>query len=195
MYYLNSEILKRFSIEMQGNFIQRTYWESDKVELKYNSRPIELDNYTEYRTSGNQNFQQNYTRVITPIFNTNNFKFQIYPETILSFISKIFGAQDIIIGDKEFDNTFILKTNDEFKLKAFLSNKNIRKYIHCIKGANLRISDQKGIWGVNLPETEFELSLFVEGLIVEVETLKLIHILFVEMIDQLEQIKAIKPLT
>ena len=113
----------------------------------------------------------------------------------MSSTSKIFGAQDIIIGDKEFDNTFIIKTNDEFKLKALLSNKNIRKHIQCIKGANLQISDQKGIWGVNLPETELELSLFVEGLIGEVETLKLIHILFVKMLDQLEQIKAIKPLT
>ena len=53
MNYSNSEILKRFSIEMQGNFIERTYWESDKVELQYNSRPIVFDNYTEYRTSGN----------------------------------------------------------------------------------------------------------------------------------------------
>ncbi len=43
MNYPNSEILKQFSTEMNGNFIERSYWESDKVEILHHNRPIIFD--------------------------------------------------------------------------------------------------------------------------------------------------------
>ena len=179
MNYSNSELLKKFSSEMNGNFIERSYWESAKVEIMHHNRSIIFDNYTEYRTSGGQNFQQDYTRVLSPISNTSNFRFEIYQETFLSSITKIFGAKDVIIDNEEFDRRFRIKSNDELKVKSF-------------EDINLQISDQKGIWGEKLPDGEFELSFFIKGLVDDIEILKQIHKLFCAALNRLEEMNILK---
>ena len=187
MNYSNSELLRKFSREMNGNFIERSYWESAKVEILYHNRPIIFDNYTEFRTSGGQNFQQHYTRVLSPILSNSNFRFEIYPQTLLNSISEIFGAQDVIIDDKEFDRRFIIKSNDELKVKAFLKDDSLKHQIISFKDINLQISDQKGIWGDKLPDEEFELSFFIKGLVDNIELLKQIHKSFCGALNSLEE--------
>ena len=192
MNYSNSELLKKFSSEMNGNFIERSYWESAKVEIMHHNRSIIFDNYTEYRTSGGQNFQQDYTRALSPISNTSNFRFEIYQETFLSSITKIFGAQDVIIDNEEFDHRFRIKSNDELKVKSFLKDDALKLQILSFKDINLQISDQKGIWGEKLPDGEFELSFFIKGLVDDIEILKQIHKLFCAALNRLEEMNILK---
>ena len=192
MNYLNSEVLKQFSTLMNGNFIERSIWESAKVEILHHNRPIIFDNYTEFRTSGGQNFEQQYTRVLSPISSNSDFKFEIYPQTLLNSISKIFGARDIIIGDKEFDRKFIIKSNDEVEVKSFLKDDSLKLQILAFKEINFQISDKKGIWGEKLPDGEFELSFFINGLVDHTEILKQIHKLFCAALNRLEEMDILK---
>ncbi|WP_318640243.1 hypothetical protein [Flavobacterium ardleyense] len=192
MNYPNSEVLKQFSKLMNGNFIERSYWESDKVKILHRNHPIIFDNYTEFRTSGGQNFEQKYTRVLSSFSSNSDFRFEIYPQSLLDSISKIFGAQDVKIGDKEFDRKFIIKSNDELKVKSFLKNDPVKLQILAFKDINFQISDQKGIWGEKLPDGEFELSFFINGLVDHTEILKQIHKLFCAALNRLEEMDILK---
>jgi len=192
MEYSNSNILKQFAKEMNGKFVERSFHNSAKTELKYLDWNITFDNYTEYKTSGGKTLEQIYARVVSPIKSNDNFRFEIYRKNIFSSIAKIFGAQDIEIGNSKFDKDFIIKANNEFKLKAFLNNKDLRNQIENFERINLQISDRKGIWEKKLPGKEFELSFFIEEPIDDIQNLKSIYFLFIEMLKQLKEINSIQ---
>lgn len=194
MEYSNSKLLAEFAKEMKGNFIDRNYHHSAKAELSHLNWKIIFDNYTEFKTVGDRTTSQIYTRVVSPIISIDNFRFELYQKNIFSSIAKIFGAQDIEIGDAKFDKRFILKTNDELKLKAFLTTKLIDQ-IESQNKINLQISNRKGIWEEKLPEGEFELSYFIEEPIDDSNKLHTIYLLFIEMLNQLYKIKAIESST
>jgi hypothetical protein len=58
-----------------------------------------------------------------------DFKFAIHPQKKIDDISKLFGLQDIIIGDKEFDPLFIVKGNDVGKVRELFSVDELRTRI------------------------------------------------------------------
>ena len=88
---------------------------------------------------------------------------------------------------KEFDRKFIIKANDEVKVKSFLKDDSLKQQITAFKDINFQISDQKGIWGEKLPDGEFELSFFINGLVDDIELLKQIHKLFCAALNRLEE--------
>ena len=63
-----------------------------------------------------------YTRVRVPFSNPQGLGFKIYRESILSSVGKLFKMQDIEIGDSAFDSKFIIKGNDEGKIKLLLDD-------------------------------------------------------------------------
>ncbi len=60
------------------------------------------------------------------IYDRSNFRFTIHNEGFKDEIAKIFGMQDIVLGFKEFDEKFIIKTNDENKAATLFANSEIR---------------------------------------------------------------------
>lgn len=59
----------------------------------------------------------------------DDFKFAIHPEKWTDGFSKMLGMQDIIIGHDEFDKSFIIKGNDEQRVKDLLSDAALRRLI------------------------------------------------------------------
>lgn len=62
-----------------------------------------------------------YTYVESELTSSNDYIFQIYNEKTLQRISKTLGAQDIIIGNEEFDRAFMIKGSDENNVIGILS--------------------------------------------------------------------------
>lgn len=174
-------IWKKLAEETDGTFTEGYSWNSDFTTIKYKNRQIVLDNYTLW--SGK--YSSEITRVITPIQLKSNFKFEIYREGFIRKIEKLFGAQDIEIGNPNFDKAFIIKSNNEFKIKSILQNKELRKLIEIQKDVNIQILDVKGIWENKLPSNEFELSYFSDGKIDDLEILKSLIELFKILLDEL----------
>ncbi|MBC7914469.1 MAG: hypothetical protein H7Y07_10145 [Pyrinomonadaceae bacterium] len=56
------------------------------------------------------------------LFNRNSFRFALHKEGFLDEIGKFLGMQDIILGYKDFDDRFIIKTNNEEKTAAILAD-------------------------------------------------------------------------
>lgn len=186
-----SSIWKKFAEEIGGKYVEFHYWHSDKAEVNYNKWKIIFDNYIEYRTVSNLTLEKKYTRILAPFISLDDFRFEIYKQHFSDSIAKIFGCQDVEIGYPEFDKKYIVKTNNEFKIKSIFRNKNFINSFINLENPNFQISDQKGIWEEKLPEKEFELTLFFEGEINDIEILKSILNLFKEMLDALYELKSI----
>jgi hypothetical protein len=180
-------IWQEFAKETGGTFKEGYSWISDSTEVNYKNWIIIFDNFTAW--SGKYSTET--TRIIVPITLIDNFRFEIYHEGFIRKIEKLFGAQDIKIGYPDFDKAFIIKSNNEFKIKTLLRNKEIRNFIESLKEVNLEISDQKGIWGEKLPKNEYELSYFMDGEIQNIQTLKSLLELFKLILDELHQMNAI----
>lgn len=114
---------KLLAQEIQAVFVEGGFWNSDKVVLNYRNTTIILD-----VSNGNKKYHYIRTRLICPFISNNEFKFSISLENAFTFAGKVFGINDIEIGDKKWDNEFYLKSNDENKLNSFLNSDIIRKY-------------------------------------------------------------------
>lgn len=180
-------IWQEFAKETNGTFKVGYSWISDSNEIEYKNWKIIFDNYTAW--SGK--YSKEITRVIVPITLKDNFKFEIYNDGFVRKIEKLFGAQDLEIGYPDFDKAFVIKSNNEFKIKTLLRNKEIRNLILLQKEVNIQISDKKGIWEEQLPENEYELSYFIDGEIHNIETLKSLLEMFKLILDELHQMNAI----
>ena len=74
-----------------------------------------------------------------PVLNRGGFRFSIYPGTLLGSLGRLFGMQDIEVGDAEFDREYIIKGTDEKKVKALLASERIRQLIRSRNEVNLSL--------------------------------------------------------
>jgi hypothetical protein len=66
-----------------------------------------------------------HTTVETTYVGTGNLQFDLHPQTKLSALSKLFGMQDIIIGNKDVDKHFVVKGNDVGKVRDIFAHEKI----------------------------------------------------------------------
>ena len=77
---------------------------------------VKVDVFRQRSGKNSQTFTRYRARFPSP-----GFDFRLSRQTGLSRISKLFGAQDVTLGEPGFDQTFIVKTGDESRLRAWLS--------------------------------------------------------------------------
>jgi len=177
---------QQFAIEVNGTFSEGKYGRSDKVELINNGWNVIFDDYVLIENGGNAS--QMVTRILIPFISNNDFKFEIYRTELFDTIIKFFGAQDVKIGYEDFDKEFIVKSNNEHKIKSILRDSDIRKSIQLLKKVNIQISNQHGIWEDNLPKNEYELCLYVEEPITDFEKLKSLGTILNQILEKLLEI-------
>ena len=126
-----------------------------------------------------------YTRMRAPYVNPEGFRFTIYRKSLFSDLGKLLGMQDIEVGDPEFDEAFIIKGNDESKVRDLFANPKIRQMIQAQPKIRLEVKDSEGWFGPKFPEDVDELHFQVVGVIKDVERLKALFDLFAAVLDQL----------
>ena len=132
--------------------------------------------------------ESTYTRMRAPYVNPEGFRFTIYRKGFFSDLGKLLGMQDIEVGDPEFDEAFIIKGNDESKVRDLFANPKIRQMIQDQPKIRLEVKDSEGWFGPKFPEDVDELHFQVVGVIKDVERLKSLFDLFAAVLDQLCQI-------
>ena len=180
-------VWKEFAKIIDGVFIEGISWHSDRTEVQYQNWKVVFENYTLW--SGKYSTET--TRIFVSFISLDDFRFEIYRNGFVRKIEKLFGAQNIKIGREEFDRAFIIKANNEFKIKKLLQNQKVRSCLENLKELNIQVCDQYGIWENKLPERELQLSFFTEDEIKDLEVLKLILDLFKEMLNELFKMKSI----
>jgi len=172
--------------EIGGELVPKGRWQGSKVKLNVGPWTTVLDKHT---VSDGEN-STTYTRLRAPFLNPAGFRFEIHRKGPFSGLGKFLGMQDIEVGDPEFDEAFIIKSNDESTVRELLANARIRQMIQVLPRVRLEIQDNEGWFGTRFPDEADELLLLAPGVIKDVAVLKSLFDLFATMLDQLCRIRA-----
>ena len=187
-------IWEAFAEKIEGEYIPRKHWNSDRTLFHYKNFKIYFDYFT-YYTSGKASLSKTFTRVVIPYKSNDDFQFNIYEDELIFKIAKIFGFQDVKIGNEEFDKKYIIKTNNEQKLKNIFNSTTLHKKIENFENASLLISKKYGVWEEELPENEYELSFVLNYHVKDLETLTKSKDFITEFFDRFKNIVRIEAST
>jgi hypothetical protein len=176
------EIWRQFAIEIGATIVPGGFWKGDRIEATHGSWTVVLDTYTV--SAGKTTIT--YTRMRAPYVTSDGFHFKIYREGIFSEIGKWFGMQDVTVGYEDFDRDFIIKGNDEGRLRQLFSNQKVRELIAVQPEIYFSVEDGDGnVWTKMFPAGVDELKFQVAGVIKDLDRLKLLYELFAETLDEL----------
>jgi hypothetical protein len=175
------EIWRQLCDEMQARYVDGGLWKGAKVQADHGQWTITLDTFT----VSNGKTSTTYTRLRAPYVNKDNFRFTIYRAGFFTELGKLLGMQDVEVGYPEFDEAFVIKGNDEMKLRALFANPRIRQLIERQPTIHLTVKDDEGWFGGTFPDGVDELCFCVLGVIKDLERLKLLFDLFAETLNHL----------
>jgi hypothetical protein len=175
------EVWRQLSEETGAEFVEGGFWKGSKVQAHVGPWTVTLDIHTV--SSGESS--TTYTRIRAPYVNPEGFRFTIYRKGFFSELGKFLGMQDIEVGDPEFDEAFIIKGNDEDRVRALFTEPKIRQMIQDQPQIRLAVKDSEGWFGPRFPEDVDELHFQVVGVIKDVERLTSLFDLFAVVLDQL----------
>jgi hypothetical protein len=179
------EVWRQLSQEIGAEFVEGGFWASTDSKVQAHVGPwiVTLD-----VGRSDEDGKSLVTRLRAPYVNPEGFRFTIYRKGFFSDLGKLLGMQDIEVGDPDFDESFIIKGNDESKVRALFSNPKIRQTIQAQPQIRLAVKDSEGWFGPKFPEDVDELHFQVAGVIKDVERLKSLFDLFAAVLDQLSRI-------
>ena len=178
------EIWTQIATGIGGEFIEGGFWGKDALIYKHGEWQILLDTYIV--STGQSSYTL--TRMRAPFVNKDGLYFKISRQGFFSSIGKIFGMQDIEIGDPFFDEQFIIKSNNPEKIKLLFADGNIKELCQSQPRIHLSIKDDEGRFGTDFPEGVDELYFECTGVIKETALLKSLFALFCLILERLVRI-------
>ena len=177
------EIWEQFCKVTGGVYQPRSFWKDVRADATHGQWTVTLDTHTV--STGKTTIT--YTRMRAPYINPDGFKFDIYRRGIFSDLAKLLGTQDVTVGYPEFDEAFVIKGNDEQKLRRLFANQRIRELINAQPRIRFSVMDDDGKFWMSrgFPRDVDELYFQVAGIIKDVDRLKLLYDLFSETLDEL----------
>ena len=175
------EIWRILSREINGDFQDGGFWKGSKVEARYGDWTLTLDTYTQ----SNGKTSTTYTRLRAPYVNKDNFRFHIYRESIFSGLGRAFGMQDIEVGHPKFDQDYVIKGNNEQKLRDLFDSLEIRTLLARQPKISLEVKDDEGWFGRSFPQGVDELEFHTIGVIKDLDLLRDLFDLFAVVLNQL----------
>lgn len=88
-----------------GSFLS---YRPPSIDVPYGDALVHIDSYTQ---SNGNNSSTTYTRFRASFVLPSGPTFKVYKENFLSPIGRLFGFQDVELGDAEFDRIYIVRTN------------------------------------------------------------------------------------
>ncbi|WP_422928819.1 DUF3137 domain-containing protein [Singulisphaera sp. PoT] len=180
------EVWRLLSDEIGADFAEGGFWKGSRVDAHVPPWTITLDTYN--KSEGKHSHP--YTRMRVPYLNPDGFRFKIYRKGPFTELGKLFGMQDIEVGDPDFDEAFVIQGNDEAKVKELLSSKSLRVHLSLQPRLHFQVKDDEGWFKPRFPEGVDELSFEIRGTLKDLDRLKNLFDLFVETLDQLCKIGA-----
>lgn len=175
------EIWRQFAAETGASFVPGGFWKGDKIEATHGPWTVALDTFAV--STGKATVV--YTRMRAPYVTPDGFHFTVYRKGLFSEVGKWFGMQDVTVGFEDFDREFVIKGNDEEKLRRLFSSQKIRELIAAQPDIHFSVEDDDGGWTKMFPAGVDELRFQVAGVIKDLERVKLLYELFAETLDEL----------
>ncbi|HET9377798.1 MAG TPA: hypothetical protein VFO40_22695 [Chthoniobacterales bacterium] len=176
-------IWEQLAQEIGGNFYDGGFWLGDsKVRAQVGDWIITLDTY---RDAAGATF----TRLRAPFVNKDGFVFSIFRED--SFEDRRSrDTQDLEVDQPDFDETFVIKSNNVEEVKKLFSDEKIRQHLEKQPQVFFSAAKESGWYSKDFPDGIGELLFQVRGQIKDLARLKELYALFGETLDQLCRIGA-----
>lgn len=175
------EVWQKLSVEIAGTFVPGETRKGGKCVAKVGEWTVSLDTYR----VDTQHDHAAYTRLRAPYINKDGFYFLIYRQSFFTAIEKLFGMQDVVVGDPDFDKQYIIQGNNEEKVKRLFSNPKIRQIIQTAPTFYGEVRPDDGWFHDEFPDGVDELYCLIEEEITDVERLKSLYELFAEILNTL----------
>ena len=133
-----------------------------------------------------------YTRLRAPFVNPSDLHFLVRRHSaVFDDIGKLFGMQDVVVGDALLDDGFILKSNHETYLSYLLRDRRLRELIAAQPDIALEVQRDAGddSFGATLPVYVDVLEFTAYGEMKDIERLHLLFEMFVAALNRLCEIK------
>jgi hypothetical protein len=125
--------------EMNGEFEDGTY--AVKAKLPLAGTPLSLVLQMHTHPMGQAISE---TTVLAVPFNfESEFLFAVHDSSAVEEVAKIMGLQDIVVGDAEFDKTYIIQGSDPRMVQQLFADSNLKARIRGQKSVNLSIADSR----------------------------------------------------
>lgn len=168
------EIWGQFAEQVQGQLVDGGFFGTTKVVATTDHWIVTLDTY---RVSTGKS-STTYTRMRAPYVNADNFQFEIYREGLFSPLGRLLGMQDISIGDPDFDAQFVIKGNDEAKVRGFFNDETLKALLCAQSSLLFQVKDDEGWFGASFPDGVDELYFERVGVMKDLTELRSLFDLF-----------------
>ncbi|GAC1421518.1 MAG: hypothetical protein NVS9B7_24350 [Flavisolibacter sp.] len=113
---------------------------------------------------------------------TTPYTLAVHPKNIIDDIGKVFGMEDVVIGYVDFDQKFIIKTNNKEKTQTLFADKDCREILLSIPDFTLETTGRE-------PEqpAEKQLVLNIDEAISDIEVLKKLYHVFFSILKEIEK--------
>jgi len=172
-----ADVWRALAAEIRARYVEPNWWGRDRVVAEVGQWEIVLDTYHANKT--------NYTRMRAPYVNADGFRFHIFRKHLLSAVAEWLGFRDIRIGEPAFDDAFVVRGNNEAKLRELLANGRLRALLDAQPAVSLKVVDDEGIFRSKFPAGVDKLEFVVIGVINDIDRLKLLYDLFAETLQTL----------
>jgi hypothetical protein len=179
-----AEIWSQMAADIGADYIEGGWFKGDGVVYQHGEWKLVLDTYTVQ----SNNSSTTYTRLRAPFVNKDGLYFKIYREGVFSSVGKFFGMQDLEIGDPFFDDSFVIKGNNQQQLIRLLSDEQLKNLMHDQSRISLEIRDDEGWFGADFAEGVDELYFCRVGVMRDVAELKALFELVSHTLTRLVQI-------
>ena len=158
--------------QVNGKFVEGGFWSTDLVIAKAGQWTVTLDTYD---TGGR--YSSTYTRLRAPYRNADNFYFSVYRGNVFSQLGEMVGMKDIAIGEGIFDGEYVVKSNDEEKVRKLLMGPVASTLLHADGGVSFQIKGDEGYFS-DQPKGTHELYFEQMGLIGDLNQLRALFDMF-----------------
>lgn len=174
------EVWRQLSDAIGARYVNGDFFNPDKVEAAHGPWVVTLDHFTVSTGKSTLIF----TRMRAPYVNPDGFRFTIYRKGLFGTLERWLGMQDIDVGDPAFDEAFIIKGNDERKVRALFADLKLRALIAAQPSIHFEVKDHDGFF-TRFPDGVDELYFQYPGVIKDLDRLHELFDLFAETLDQL----------
>jgi hypothetical protein len=175
------ELWRQLADTIGGEYVEARLGRGDKVVATHGQWTLTLDTYVVPAGKAMIVF----TRLRAPYVNPEGFRFHIYRRGFFTELGKKLGMQDIEIGAEPFDHDFVIKSNDEERVKLMLGDADLRRRLAEQPEMSLEVKDSEGWFGPSFPDDVDELYFTVAGVIKDVKVLEGLFELFATTLERL----------
>ena len=125
------------------------------------------------------------TRMRAPYYARGAFRFKLQRRDLLDALARRFGIHTSETGQTDFDREFVVRSNDEERVRLLFEDPAIRRLIKSQPAINLEARGDDGPFGASLPEGVCEIVLRAPGFLTDAAQLRKLFALIALILDRL----------